>query len=161
MEKTIQMMKENGLFDSVVQNIMFNGVTKEAVSIALDRLCELDENFEDTFFNDIHTIGLNVIWEGLCVEAEKRKIEDPKKKELMNVVIVMQGVGRYLFACPEGVNLKEGDRVLCDTKKGETEGVCFTDSFKVDQKALNIIAKLLSAKFPLKSVIGRCEVNRF
>ena len=161
MEKTIQMMKENGLFDSVVQNIMFNGVTKEAVSIALDRLCEMDENFEDTFFNDINTIGLNVIWEALCIEAEKRKVEDLKKEEMMNVVVVKQGCGRFLFACPEDVNLKEGDRVLCDTKKGETEGVCFTDSFKVNQKALDIIAKLLCATFPLKFVIGKCEVNRF
>lgn len=81
MEKTIQMMKESGLFDSLVENILTKNMPKEAVAVALDSICEMDENFEDTFFNDIHTIGLNVIWEGLCVEAEKRKGADLKKQE--------------------------------------------------------------------------------
>lgn len=161
MEKTIKMMKESGLFDSLVENILKKDMPKEAVEYAIDEICTIDENFENCFFTDIHSIGLNVIWEGLCIEAEKRKVEDLKKEEMMNVVIVKQGCGRYLFACPEDVNLKEGEKVLCDTKKGETDGVCFTDSFKVNQKALGIIAKLLCATFPLKSVIGRCEVKRF
>lgn len=161
MEKTIQMMKETGLFDSLVDNILKKGMPKNAVADALDHICEMDNNFEDTFFNDLHEIGLNIIWKELCFAVEVKNEENLKKEETMNVVIVKQGAGKYLFACPEGVNLKEGDRVLCDTKKGEAEGVCFTESFKVNQKALGIIAKLLCATFPLKFVIGRCEVNRF
>lgn len=164
MKKTIQMMKDNGLFESLVQNILTKGMPKDAVAVALDTVCEADENFENTFFNDIHEIGVSIIWKELCSEVAKRKVEDLKElkvEDLMNVVIVVQGARRYLFTCAEGVNLKEGDRVLCDTKKGEAEGVCFTDSFKVNQKVLSIIAKLLCAKFPLKSVIGKYKVNRF
>jgi hypothetical protein len=161
MEKTIQMMKKNGLFDGLVHEIMIHGMPKDAIANILDEVCCADGNFEDTFFNDLHELGMSIIWKELCSEAEKRKVEDLKKEEMMNVVIVKQGAGRFLFACPECVNLKEGDRVLCDTKKDEAEGVCFTDSFKVNQKALDIIGKLLCATFPLKSVIGRCEVNRF
>ena len=81
MEKTIQMMKESGLFDSLVNNILTKNMPKEAVAVALDTICEMDENFEDTFFNDIHTIGLNVIWKELCSEVAKRKGEYMKKQE--------------------------------------------------------------------------------
>ena len=82
MEKTIQMMKESGLFDSLVKNILTKNMPKEAVAVALDTICEMDENFEDTFFNDIHTIGLNIIWKELCSEVAKRKGEDLKKMVL-------------------------------------------------------------------------------
>lgn len=71
MKKTIQMMKDNGLFESLVQNILTKDMPKEAVAVALDTVCEADENFENTFFNDIHEIGLNIIWKELCYEAER------------------------------------------------------------------------------------------
>ena len=75
MEKTIQMMKDSGMFDSLVDNILKKDMPKEAVAMALDVICEDDENFETTFFNDLHELGLNVIWKNLCFEAEKRKAD--------------------------------------------------------------------------------------
>jgi len=81
MEKTIQMMKESGLFDSLVQNIVFNGMSKDAVAVAIDKVCEIDENFEDTFFNDLHELGLCIIWKELCFEAEKLHELEAKKQE--------------------------------------------------------------------------------
>ena len=92
MEKTILMMKEVGMFDTLVQNMLSNGMSKEAVAVALDSACEMDENFECTYFNDLHEIGLNIIWDALCFEAEKRyekkqeTVEDLLKKliELMS-----------------------------------------------------------------------------
>lgn len=81
MEKTIQMMKNHGLFDSLVQNILTKDMPKEAVAVAIDVVCTADENFEDTFFNDIHEVGLNIIWKELCSEVAKRKAEDLKKQE--------------------------------------------------------------------------------
>ena len=70
MEKTIQMMKKNGLFDSLVHEIMNHGMSKDAVAVILDEICHADVNFEDTFFNDIHELGLNIIMKELCFEAD-------------------------------------------------------------------------------------------
>ena len=81
MEKTIQMMKENGLFDSLVQNILTKQMPKDAVAVALNAVCEADENFEDTFFNDLHELGLCIIWKELCFEAEKLHELEAKEQE--------------------------------------------------------------------------------
>lgn len=70
MEKTIKLMKYNGLFDILVDNILHKHMNKEDVAVALDSICEADENFENTFFNDFHELGLNVIWKELCAKAE-------------------------------------------------------------------------------------------
>lgn len=86
MDKTIKMMKESGLFDSLVKNILKKGMSKDAVALALDAVCEADENFEYTFLNDIHEIGLNIIWKELCYGAEvyreekQETVEDLLKK---------------------------------------------------------------------------------
>lgn len=95
MEKTIQMMKKSGLFDSLVQNIHEKDMPKEALAVAIDSVCELDENFEDIFFNDIHELGLHIIWGELMMvvdtlpdkpEAKQETVEDLLKKiiELMS-----------------------------------------------------------------------------
>ena len=76
MEKTIQKMKESGLFDSMVDNILHHGMPKDAVDFAIDQVCQIDEDFEDIFLNDIHNIGLDIIWKNLCAEVEKVKSED-------------------------------------------------------------------------------------
>lgn len=89
MEKTIQMMKESGLFDSLVQNIHEKDMPIEAVAVAIDHVCTLDENFEDTFFNDIHNLGIRIIWDGLMTavnnlpertEVKQDTVEDLLKK---------------------------------------------------------------------------------
>jgi hypothetical protein len=81
MEKTIQMMKESGLFDSLVDNILHKDMPKEAVAVAIDHVCELEETFEDTFFNDLHELGMCIIWKELCDAVAVRKEEDLKKQE--------------------------------------------------------------------------------
>lgn len=81
MKKTIQMMKNNGLFDSMVHNIMTNRMSKNAVADILDEVCVQDETFEDTFFNDIHDLGLNIIWKELCAEADNRYYEEEARKQ--------------------------------------------------------------------------------
>lgn len=62
MEKTIQLMKESGLFDSLVKNIHEKDMSIDAVALALDNVCAVDENFEDTFFNDMHKLAMDIIW---------------------------------------------------------------------------------------------------
>lgn len=77
------------------------------------------------------------------------------------IVIVEQGHKNYLFGCPTGVNLHEGDKVICDTKRGDTEGVCVTDSFVVNEYVMHQFGKILGAKFPLKLVIGKYIIESF
>lgn len=80
---------------------------------------------------------------------------------MTNIVFVNQGGKHFLFAVPENVTLKKGDRVLCNTMRGEQDGICATDSFEVDEYALKQIATLTGAYFPLKGVVGRFGVVRF
>ncbi len=80
---------------------------------------------------------------------------------MTNIVLVNQGGKNFLFAVPKNVTLKKGDRVLCNTMRGEQDGICATDSFEVDERALKQIADLVGAYFPLKSVVGKVEVARF
>ena len=81
MEKTIQMMKDNGLFHSFVKQMTTHGSTKEALAVVIDNVCEIDENFEETFFNDLHELGLCIIWEELRAEANRVCEIEAKKQE--------------------------------------------------------------------------------
>lgn len=81
MKKTLQMMKEIGLLDSLVHDIMFADMPKEHLPCVLDAFCKVDENFEDAFLNDIREIGHEIIWSELCFEANKRKEETLKKQD--------------------------------------------------------------------------------
>ena len=80
---------------------------------------------------------------------------------MTNIVVVKQSMKNYLFSVPMGTTLKKDDKVVCDTARGEQEGICFTDSFIVESDALSQIALLTGATLPLKSVIGKSEVVRF
>lgn len=81
-----------------------------------------------------------------------------ERKTLHNVVIVKHqttGNGPYLFAVPEGRNLRREQTVIVDTRKGiATDGVCVTDSFMVDDTSLNAMVLLSGAKLPLRRVLG-------
>jgi hypothetical protein len=81
MEKTIQMMKKNGLFDGLVHEIMSHDMPKCAVADILDEICCADGNFEDTFFNDLHELGLSIVWKELCHEATIRHEAEAQKQE--------------------------------------------------------------------------------
>lgn len=79
-------------------------------------------------------------------------------KKLHNVVLVKHQLGGnrlYLFAVPEGRNLKSEQTVIVDTRKGiATDGVCVTDSFITDDTSLNAMVLLSGAKLPLRRVLG-------
>lgn len=80
---------------------------------------------------------------------------------MTNIVMVKQSGKKYLFSVPMGTTLKKYDKVVCDTARGEQEGICFTDSFIVEADALKQIALFTGATLPLKSVIGKSEMVRF
>lgn len=73
----------------------------------------------------------------------------------MNIAIIKQSGGKYLFEVPDSITLKEGEKVKCDTRRGVTDGIVWADSITVDEPAAKLIGKLLGAKFPLKSVVGK------
>ena len=83
-------------------------------------------------------------------------------KKLHNVVLVkhqLSGNGPYLFAVPDGRNLKREQAVIVDTRKGiATDGVCVTDSFITDDTSLNAMVLLSGAKLPLRRVLGEHQV---
>jgi hypothetical protein len=79
----------------------------------------------------------------------------------MNIAIINQSGGKYLFEVPESITLKEGEKVKCDTRRGVTEGVCYADSVIVDEPIAMLIGKLTGAKFPLKKVVGKMEYQPF
>ena len=73
----------------------------------------------------------------------------------MNIAVIKQSGGKYLFEVPESITLKEGEKVKCDTRRGITDGVVWADSITADEPAAKLIGKLLGANFPLKSVVGK------
>lgn len=78
---------------------------------------------------------------------------------MTKVVIVRQSGNLYLFETP--ADLKKDDFVRVSTRRGETEGVCSTDSFELDGSALKIVCGLLCGTLPLRKVIGRYELKSF
>lgn len=74
----------------------------------------------------------------------------------MNIAIIIQGTGRYLFEVPKGIVLKQGETVKCDTVRGITDGTVFADSLNVEEPAAKLIGSLMGAKFPLKIANGAC-----
>ena len=81
MEKTIKMMKESGLFDSLVMNIHKNGMPADAVAVALNHVCEMDESFEDTFFNEMHCMAMDIIMSELMTAVNCLPNKGEQKKE--------------------------------------------------------------------------------
>lgn len=80
----------------------------------------------------------------------------------MNVAIITHnGYDKFLFSVPDEVQLKKGEKVLCQTKKGEAHGECVFDSFEVEGTALVAITAVMGAKLPLKPVIGLVQEWRF
>ncbi len=66
---------------------------------------------------------------------------------------------KYIFCVDDMKNLKKGQRVLCDTKRGEVEGICVCDSFYLNKSALVAIVQCLNAYLPLKRVVGTVELQ--
>lgn len=64
---------------------------------------------------------------------------------------------KFLFQVPDHVHLKKGDRVICKTKCGESDGTCVYDSFTLDGPALDVLISEMGAKKPLAPVIGEYQ----
>lgn len=66
----------------------------------------------------------------------------------------------YVFSTTE--NLKEGDVVLCQTKNGTDIGMCISDSFEAEGKALEFILKGCGTTLErMKPVLGVYVYNEF
>lgn len=60
----------------------------------------------------------------------------------------------YLFTVPIQLNLRQGDKVICDTMHGIVPSVCASDSFIIPEVSIGIIADRIGAYLPLKPILG-------
>ena len=64
----------------------------------------------------------------------------------------------FLFCIETLDKVCKGQRVMCNTMYGESEGVCTSDNFMLDERALKNIANVVGAYLPLRPVIGIVEI---
>lgn len=81
----------------------------------------------------------------------------------MNIAVIKhnpQGpvIHKYLFSVPEGVKLKAGDTVMCQTRHGEAFGWLVYDSFEVEGTALDALLNAYGAGI-LQPIIGVYELS--
>lgn len=67
----------------------------------------------------------------------------------------------YLFEVPSDYDVKTGDHVLVNTKKGTATGICLTNSTYVNEDFVEQLAPILGGKCPLKKVIGTYHLEEF
>lgn len=68
--------------------------------------------------------------------------------------------GRYIFETP--VDLKKDDVVKCNTRRGESFGVCLSDSFSVDGNVLDFILESFGTRVEeMKSITGVYVYSEF
>lgn len=117
---------------------------REKIKVAINKIAEyLNEENVDKEWVDV----LNIAKKAMEKQASEIKVVFVKHKHGKN----------YLFETEE--NLKKGDEVRCDTRYGEEDGVCATDSFDISYNAMFHMAKELNAPLPLRKVIGKYEVE--
>lgn len=63
----------------------------------------------------------------------------------------------YLFQAPMDIRLKAGERVFVETIKGQSTGVCASNSFIVDKFTAEQIIAGTGAYEPIKNVFGWAE----
>ena len=81
---------------------------------------------------------------------------------LKKFVIVkhLQDNGKYLFKVPKSILLEAGDKIVCDTSRGNDQlGVCCCDSFTADQEMMCSLFGTQPGK--LKYVTGKVEYEKF
>lgn len=79
----------------------------------------------------------------------------------MNIAVIKHQPNasvHYLFSVPDGVKLKAGDLVMCQTSRGEAYGWLAYDSFEVEGAALEALCRAHGAKH-LKPIIGVYELS--
>lgn len=96
-----------------------------------------------------------------CDEMLESAEEEPAMKEFYFLVFCKHsGNGKtFLFSLDQVKNLYDGDKVLVDTCKGESQALVVGDSFCVDSCALKSIAAAMGATLTLRKVIGKYVVE--
>ena len=67
---------------------------------------------------------------------------------------------KFLFEVPNGLEVINGDDVLCDTMKGETRGRAASYPFELDDNALHQLRDLLGFYWPVKKIIAKLEMPK-
>ena len=81
---------------------------------------------------------------------------------LRNFVVVkhIQDSGKYLFYVPKNVSLSAGDKVVCDTSRGNDQlGVCCCDSFLADPAV--VLPLFGTQEKNMKRVTGYVSYEKF
>ena len=81
---------------------------------------------------------------------------------LKNFVIIkhLNDNGKYLFRVPNGISLEAGDKVVCDTCKGNDQiGVCLCDSFLADPETMYTL--FATKESNMKWITGKVEIEKF
>lgn len=81
---------------------------------------------------------------------------------MKNFVIVkhMEDSGKYLFWVPMKISLEAGDKVVCETARGNDQlAVCCCDSFMADPSVVCPLFGTQESK--MKYVTGKVEYERF
>jgi len=81
---------------------------------------------------------------------------------LKNYVIVkhFENSGKFLFRVPKGIVLEVGDKIMCDTKRGNDQlGVCCCDSFMANPDVIMPLFGVTESS--MKFVTGKVEYERF
>ena len=67
---------------------------------------------------------------------------------------------KFLFEVPNGLEVINGDDVLCDTMKGETRGRAASYPFELDDNALHQLRDSLGFYWPVKKIIAKLEMPK-
>lgn len=96
-----------------------------------------------------------------CDEMLESAEEEPAMKEFYYLVFCKHSRNgkAFLFGLDRAISLRDGDKVLVDTCKGESQALVVGDSFCVDSCALKSIAAAMGATLPLRKVIGKYVVE--
>lgn len=117
----------------------------------LGKVLTIDSEF--TLYGQYHVKENSYIW---CDKMLEPAEEEPVMEEFYHLVFCKHsGSGKaFLFALDPVRNLHDGDKVLVDTRKGESQALVVGDSFCVNFYALKSIAAAMGATLPLRKVIG-------
>jgi hypothetical protein len=103
-----------------------------------------------------------------AINAHYDKPERPNPPASYPVVMVRhQDCGVYskpfLFRVPDGVALKDGDKVICDTRYGEAVGFVSGPVYQASDDLLPLVCQGTGATLPLRFIVGKYSetVERF
>lgn len=72
MKKTIEMLKQNGFFQTTVDNVR-RGMSKDVMEDVLTIILLADEDFEHQWVDDVHKLGIEALWKAVQEEVEEQE----------------------------------------------------------------------------------------